>query len=407
MKTELGIDAKRLLFIHNCVGVFRVLITTFLNVFLLNSIGFGTTIVFNIVSYFVSSLMFLLLGKTANNKEMVNIYRFGIVALFLFIGIMIFFQDRLQDYFILVGAMFGIGNGAYYYSYNQLTFHFSDLDQRIKFIGSVHSWTLIINTVVPIILGYIISTYSYDFVFIFIAIMLVGLIIYSFKLNLKIRESKNHDLGKFIKTVAKKKHLRSLYAIPLLQGFSAGALDGLIIPTLIFMTFNSEFSLGVLSSIFNFVSIFIALLISKKIVGKLIVKLTSVSLIGRAINSCIYLLPLTSGSLIFANVINALFWPMLNFGYSHYGFNIIDIEHLGGKSVEHFVFRELLLNTGKLFAYILTLGLVIFSNDNSDLYRVMVCVLTVPSLFVIYHINVVEKHVVKVLDKENKKKLNN
>lgn len=401
MDDKLSINAKRLLIIHNACGVLRILISTFLSIFLLKQVGFTSVVIFNIILYGILPMMFGIFAHYIPNKYLLTLYRIGILIQFLFLIFMILWQGKIQSYIVLISIVYGVGSGFYWYAYNLLSYHFSKLDSRIRYIGYSNALSQLVSIIVPITLGTLISGGSYGIVFMIVACLMGLLVLYSLKLELVIPEDKTFELFRYMHKIANQKEIKSLYYIPIIEGITTTALTDAVVPVIIYLSFQSEFSLGVLSSIFALISVVISYFIGKKIIGSQIMKATSIAIIGTFLSSLLYLFPLSKLIIVLNKIIDHIFAPIRDFGSGHYAYNIIDIEHLENYNKEHFVLRETCKDIGRIIAFIIVFIVVSMFGANLGVYRILVLCLTIPSLFIIFYIRRIEKRVVKLLEEES------
>lgn len=128
-------------------------------------------------------------------------------------------------------------------------------------------------------------------------------------------------------------------------------------------------------------------------------KMTAFSLIGLACSSIIYLFTLSPTTVILYNICYYLLNPLREYGYSHYAYNMIDIENLSSYSTEHFVLREFVLDMGRVCSFLIVFFVLVFAQDQAIYYQLLVCILTMPTLAILYDLVKVEAHVQEVLKK--------
>lgn len=399
MNDQLTSNAKRLMLIHNSNGVLRIMISTFLSIFLFQKAGYEPLVIFNVILYCVMPLSFYILSKYVNQKRLLDVYRIGIFFCFLFSIFLVVFQKELARHIVFVAILYGISSGLYWYAYDISTYHFNNLDQRIRYLGYSKAIDKVVNIITPITLGSLITMGSYHYVFIIMTILTAFLFLLSLSLHMPTSNIKKVQLKEYEKKVRDSKDLKRLYRIAFVEGFSGKALTDMVFPILIFLAFQSEFSLGSLNSIFAMISAIVSYILGKKILGDKMMKMTAFSLVGLACSSIIYLFTLSPTTVILYNICYYLLNPLREYGYSHYAYNMIDIENLSSYSTEHFVLREFVLDMGRVCSFLIVFFVLVFAQDQAIYYQLLVCILTVPTLAILYDLVKVEAHVQEVLKK--------
>ena len=109
MNDQLTSNAKRLMLIHNSNGALRIMISTFLSIFLFQKAGYEPLVIFNVILYCVMPLSCYILSKYVNQRRLLGVYRIGIFFCFLFLVFLLsflrfclFFLDLLYFLFSLI-----------------------------------------------------------------------------------------------------------------------------------------------------------------------------------------------------------------------------------------------------------------------------------------------------------------
>ncbi len=198
------------------------------------------------ISYFLISLV---LDKT----NRVSCYRIAIVIRTIFIVCVIFLGKKLAELVILAGLLHGFSEACYWSSYNLMK---NELVS--KHVVSTYSTLQIVvdksvNIIIPIILGKIIDADSFKASAIIVLCFAIIEMVASFLIKSNRPENSSFDMKTFfanIKNLGEKKGL-------VLDIIILGAVYGLttiISPLntiLIMLTFNSNFSLGLITSLFS------------------------------------------------------------------------------------------------------------------------------------------------------------
>lgn len=393
---RLSEHAKRLMIIHNFSGILRILIDTFFSIFILQTCGMNAMLFFYVIERLLLGSMFVFLSHTFSSKEYVVFYRIGIFIQFLFLVLLLTFQKELNSYLFLLALIQGIGEGFYWFSYNIMVHEFNDLDQRIRYIGYSNTFSKIMNMIVPITLGSLITLGSYQLTFCLLTILLFFLFLFSFRLKISMRHHKVSLLS-YLKKVKKEPLLKHAYWEAFLEGMSKDSLNNIVLPLLIYFSFGSEFSLGILKSFFSLIAALVSYVIGKRLLGPQIMKYTVFSVFGIFISCFLYFIEVSPTTILLYNIFYHLLSPIRDFGFEHYAHNMIDIAHVKQDCVEHVAFREVILNIGRIFSFLLIYLIVNLLGSSDHTYLLLTLILTLPLLLIIWNLGKIEKRVKKLL----------
>ncbi len=82
---------------------------------------------------------------------------------------------------------------------------------------------------------------------------------------------------------------------------------------------------------------------------------------------------------------------------------MIDLENLKEDSTEHFILREFAIDLGRIVSYFLVFLVLSFS-DQAIYYQILVCILTTPTLFILWDLYQIEKKVKSILETKEMEK---
>ncbi len=181
-------NAKRLMIVHNFSGILRIMISTFLSIFLFKEGGYIPLILFNSIQYALLPFLYCVFARRVKFKKLLVLFRIGIFLSFLFSVFLVLFQNILPDIIIIAAIFYGIALSFYWYAYNLLIYHFNDLDQRIRYLGYSKALDKVINIITPIVLGSFIAVGSYDTLFLVMMVMMALLFFYSLKLEIQVKD---------------------------------------------------------------------------------------------------------------------------------------------------------------------------------------------------------------------------
>lgn len=237
--------------LNNIINVF---VTTFLVSYLYTIsenyvLNIGLFYMFN---YMSMGIFYFVISKFIDKTSRVGFYRVAIIIKFLFILMIIFIGKDVAQYVALAGILYGFSEACYWTSYNIMK---NELVSK-RIMKKYSAGQLILekfgSVVIPIVLGKIIDSDSFKTsAYIVLAIVAVEIIL-SFFIKSKRPENSSFDLKDYNQKLnalgEKKKLVTYSYLISIFYGFTT-----IVTPLntiLIMYTFNSNFSLGIITSVF-------------------------------------------------------------------------------------------------------------------------------------------------------------
>ena len=210
-------------------------------------------IVYNINSYFV------------DKSNRVSFLRVGVFVNACFLVAIVFWGEVIAQWIVLAGAICGISNAFYYSSYNVMKNELVDriFMKKYSIISTVI--TNAINIIVPTVLGFVIDKSSYSTIAIYIVAIIIVQFIISFFIKAKKPEDSKLEIRKFLKYLKANPDAWHKVKYTYYNGMLAGIKTTykIVIIILTIFAFKTNFSLGVLSSVFSLVTIFLLLLYRK------------------------------------------------------------------------------------------------------------------------------------------------
>lgn len=359
----------------NCMmKIIELFVSTFLVSYLL-TISNGN--MFNVALYYIIyflgvAIFYSLFSCFLHKTSKLLFYRIGIVLKGLFLISISLLKENVTEYVIPVALFYGISSGAYWSSYNVMKNEAISSKSVQKFYGLYNIWGYIVNIVAPIALGSIIDAGSFIKTAIYAFFVCVILFISSFLLVSRKEEGNKLVFKEFIKTVKKDKQEKAFIECYLLFFFHGLASStSTLITIMIVLTFNSNVSLGSLSSIMAIISIFITFAFMKKYDYKkskiifLCLVLCLIGVGGLVIN-------ISKPMIVLFNVLYTIAMIIPDNIRVQKRIGIIRITKKLKFALEHNVIAEIFLNVGRIVSYV---SLLIGSFINSlSVYKVLLVV---------------------------------
>ena len=253
-------------FIKTCVGQFTgpFLVALFISETLSNIKNYS---IYKLVGNIVVIIACFIVSRIIKKKNKMISFRIGIIINSIYLLSLVIFKDSFIEHSWFIGVLLGISNSVYYMPYNYILSNTirPEIMNRWSSIKNMNNH--IIGVILPIILGVLLSKYEYtDIAIIFVIVQLSCLII-TFFYDDREKKTCSFSLRKFffhIKESNAENIFKNLFIIDFINGFvlSDSALST-IITLFVLLSFKTNLSLGIFTSVFTLVNIIISYLFSK------------------------------------------------------------------------------------------------------------------------------------------------
>lgn len=344
-------EAKGYIVCNGLNKVIDLFISTFLVAYLLNITG-GNILQISLYYLFVyigMIVFYSLASYLLHNVNKLYVYRISLVLKCLFLMLIAILREDVAKYIIPIAILYSIESGLYWSSYNCMMTEAISSKSVHKFYGVYNIVGYIVSIVAPIALGFIIDAGSFVKTSIYAFIVCLLIIISTFLLKNRKEENGKLDLKGFINSVTKyKKDFISCYLMCFFNGLRNSTST--IITILIVLTFNSNVSLGSLSSIMAIVGIIVTYLfmkLYKSKYSKILYLCFALSLIGVIAVA----LDINKVTIVLFNVLYTIAMIIPDNLYSQRRMGIIRITKNHKYAMEHNMLAEASLNAGRVVSY--------------------------------------------------------
>ena len=385
MKKELEKEKKKS--IIGLLGCFCInnILYMFLNTFMvayfikLTNYNYKQISIYYIANFICIALTFYLLGNIIKKHSKVKIFRTGIVLYCLYILLIALLKEKIVDYHVLLGALYGIVQGILWAPGLSLVNEYVKDDSN-NFVSMKSILTQILKIIMPFILGASIELTSFSF----IAIIILFLSVIQFFFSLLIKDdtksrNSNYNLKEYIKYVKNKKLLKTYYKLVACDGI-VNYMLATVVTILIVTSFKTTFNLGMLTTIFSACSIISVYIFQRKI--KRNINTTKICTIMMIISLITLLIDINKYTVIIYNLFNSLFLILLINSAETKRYEIITKDKKASNNyiVEHQILSEICLNIARILGYIV---LLIASVLNKPIiFKIMLIIITI--IIVIY-----------------------
>lgn len=349
----LGDTYYRFLAVHVGFMIFTGLPGVFINTFLMSqSRNMDVVLIYNMLSFSGTAVgMFL-------SADVVHRFHPGVVSVLGILGYnllylqLIFLNTRAAEFVVLLGLTNGLAGAFYWISYSQLLTEYTDLSNRDSGMAIVSIMSSIINLVVPLLSGVLISAagrqVGYNLVFVLAFAMGLVTAVGAIRLpKLQSKETQKAHHKSALSLILQQKPLQFTLLSEGFKGVREGAF-GFILSILLYRLIQSEALVGFSTFLSSGVSIFSFLIISRRIVPANRIKSMEIALVSLFAFSVVFVFFVNPVMLILFTVVNAFFAGfILN---SSFGLFLDAVQVLPEARIlrpELFAVKELCLATGR------------------------------------------------------------
>ncbi len=376
---KLDVSAKSLMTCEIINSIIDLFLNTFLVAYLLNitNENICSVAIYYGIDYAVTGICMYIIGYFLKKYNMANIYRIGILGKCIFVILIVFLRERIQNFLIPISIILGIAETIYWSACDNMVGLVTNEKNIKKYTTNRQIIRTFTKIIMPIILGTSIELLSFYRVSTYVMILTFIQVILSFFIKIQNQDYTKFNLKMFIKNINIKnnKRLKIVYKSSILYGV---LLD--LIPTLvtiiITMTYKTNFKLGFLNTIFAICSM-VTLFIFKKInsikfqkniliVGSIISLISVISLI----------INLDKAEIVIYNLISASFILILEVLFSIERFNNKENNISNEYCVENQTFINIIMQIGRIVGYGL-LFVIGLSNNIIYYFKILLLITTI------------------------------
>ena len=368
MKQKMSKNANLLLIINTIRKIIEIFLGPFLTAYLFKVAVENITIIsiYNIFSYVALFIIAIIIGKILKNKYEMPIFRIGMISKFIQLLILIIIKDNIINYIWIIAIIAGFSMETWSFPLNLFSSKLVINNEKKTFVIYKTILNNLVKILVPFLLGSIITIKSFETTAIIILILSFIQILLSFKIKLDKQNNKSNkklNIIKEINHIKQNKKLKKFYMMKFFKGMAyEGALDTAV-TLLIIISFKSNFSLGIVTSITSILAMFSSF-IYKKINNLKTLKIIFIISCTIIFISSILLVFITNSYTIIAyNIIFAFFLQFIIIAEEVQSLKFTNSNVINNTNVvETYVLLEMFLNVGRIISYILLLIVGIYNN---------------------------------------------
>lgn len=368
MEQKTSKNTKLLLVINTIRKIIDIFLGPFLTAYLFKVAVENIKIIsiYNIFSYIAIAIIALIIGRILKNKYEMQIFRIGMISKFIQLAILIILGDNVVNYIWILAIIAGFSTETWSFPLNLFSSRLVSNDEKKNFVVYKIILNNLVKVLIPFLLGSIITVKNFETTAMIILILSFIQILLSFKMKFK-RENNNENkklnIIKEVNHIRNNKKLQRFYMIKFFKGMAyEGALDTAV-TLLIIMSFNSDFSLGVITSIISLLAM-LSSYAYKRIKNQEKMKLLIiVSFIIILISSIMLVFITNQYTIVGYNLIFAFFLQFIMVVEEIQTLKFTNSDVINDLNrVETYVLLEMFLNAGRIISYILLFIVGIYNN---------------------------------------------
>ncbi len=255
---------------HMILTIVDLFISTFLVAYIFQYCATTSEYIFAVGQFYISNYAFnivaiWLISYIVEKTNRVWMYRFSLVIELGVVLVAIFMGEKIAAFAWLGGLMRGVFESFYYSSYNVLKQEMVSRKSMQNFTILLQVISKVVNIVVPVVLGALISVSTYANIAIYIAVICVIQIAISFGIKAHRPEGSKLRIIGYNKALTAnpnaKRIMRFVYLGCLLYGLNTCL--SILVNICVMFQYGSTLSLGAITSIISIVTMVVVILVGK------------------------------------------------------------------------------------------------------------------------------------------------
>ena len=246
---------RALLVSHALNNVISVFVSTFLISYIYS---ISENYVFNVglfymVNYAVMGVVMYVVSALIDRTNRVTFYRIAVVIRAIFLAVVIFMGHDLAKYVALAGAIHGFSEACYWGSYNVMKNELVSRKLVSRYSSLQYVDEKLVSVIIPLILGKIMDADSFKTSAIIVLVLVIIQLVSTMFISCFKPENASFDMKGFkehVKALGEKQiFVKKFFVMSIFYG--ATSIVAPLITILVMLEYDSNFSLGIFTSIFS------------------------------------------------------------------------------------------------------------------------------------------------------------
>ena len=381
------------------INILRNIVTIYFDVFFviyfLNIVNYNIFhfAMFYLIVFITILLSFWFLSTSSRLKYKVYYYRIGLSLTALYLALIMLFREDIVNYLYLVAIVKGLGEGFYFYPRNILNSTKISNKERKKYNGLMSAINGASAILVPLLLGVLLTYYSYVDIGKIVFILMIVMFILSFYVKDDDASGGKISLIKFYKHVKKDSLVQSALIMQFLQGFTIGS--GVLVGVMTIykvLYFESNLYIGILNSLLGILTVLTSIVYAHSKKEKYFKPISVITLVLMSIS--LVLLGISANNVVFIIylIVYAIGITLISLTADNIIVNASNHIYVRFHRAEYHLLLETLLDIARIIGYSVLLCVGI--TGRIELMKFILFYSIVPlTILVIYVINTKDKEV--------------
>ncbi len=213
---------------------------------------------YRLFEYTATCAGFFLFAKWCKRYDKVAVFALNQVPKIALLAAIIFLGDRVVDYVIPLGVLYGLGSAMYHLPINLMVGEKVESKLMGYFIGTRTAINYTVKTIAPVALGFFIDVGSFmEVSYVILALAVLELVLSCFLTSSRHRTRKPLDFGGFFRCMFRFGIIRKMFLMEVFRGFGLGLLASVITMYTVYM-FKTDLNLGMFTTLFSLMSIIVS-----------------------------------------------------------------------------------------------------------------------------------------------------
>lgn len=219
---KLNTSAKSLMICEIINSIIDLFLNTFLVAYLLNitNENIGSVAIYYVIDYAITGICMYIIGHFLKKYNISNIYKIGIFIKCIFVILVVFLREQIQNFLISIAIILGIAKTIYWGACDNLVGLITNENNRKKYTTNKKIIHALTKVIMPTILGTSIEFLTFYKVSTYVMILSLTQVAISFLIKIQHQDCKKFDLKSFLKSInIKNNHrLKIIYKASILYG---------------------------------------------------------------------------------------------------------------------------------------------------------------------------------------------
>lgn len=349
---------------YKTLAILRLLKSTieiFINIFfvmyfleLSNNNIFKLGIYYIVVNSTIFFTIYFVKNFCKTNKR-INILRLGILFNFIYFLMLVLLKEKMVDYMLFIGIIYGLEEGLYYSVYNFFESNGIPNNKRAMFTGIFTSLKSLIVIIIPLVFGTVINENGFIKCIIMVLVLVIFQLIFSFLFkDVKLENKSKTDIKKYKEVTKDNIAVKDINKVMFLYGIIYTGSFRDIITVYTISMLGSSLSLGIYNSIFAIFACLLGILFAKVIPKGMYKQVMRISSVGIFLGIVMLVVNVNFFTIVVFNLINTFSSTLCGLIVGNSEINIANHKQIKKDfKIEYFVEMEKNIYFGRMIGYIL------------------------------------------------------